>query len=221
MRKTFARLLQALGLATLLAAVAFAGLLYTASRWLVVSDTLGPADAVVPLAGNLTRMVRAAELFRQGLAPRLYLSNARVKMEPTLRGLLTRLGHPEYGQIELFDRVMALEGVPREAYAIFGSGHVSTVEEAEALRAALGDANATLILVTAPFHTRRAKAAFEKILPRATILVTPSPYEEYAEKWWTDRDTAIQAVLEMVKTLHFLLGQAFRSTDGAAEPKAP
>lgn len=216
MKRLVARLLQALGLATLLAAVAFAGLLYTASRWLVVSDPLRPADAIVPLAGSLTRMVHAAELFHQGLAPRLCLSRAQVKIEPTLHELLRKLGYPEYTQEEMFDRIMAIGGVPRGAYAIFGSGHVSTVEEAEALRVALGETNATLILVTAPFHTRRAKVVFERILPRATILVTPSPYEEYAEKWWTDRDAAIQAVLEMAKTLYYSLGFAFRSTDNAA-----
>lgn len=216
MKRLVARMLQALGLATLLAAVAFAGLLYTASRWLVVSDPLRPADAIVPLAGNLTRIVHAVELQHQGLAPFIYLSKARHKPDPVLDPLLARLGYPRYSQEEFLQKVMAAQNVPAGSFAIFGSGHVSTVEEAEALRLAIGDAPRTLILITTPFHTRRAKAVFGKILPQATILMAPCPYEEFAEKWWTDRDAAIQAVLEMAKTLYYSLGFAFRSTDNAA-----
>ncbi|HWM78837.1 MAG TPA: hypothetical protein VNS56_14760, partial [Methylomirabilota bacterium] len=52
----------------------------SAFRWLgtalVVEDALKPADAIVVLAGGIpTREAAAAALYRQGLAPRVVVSN--------------------------------------------------------------------------------------------------------------------------------------------------
>lgn len=197
-------------MALALAALGLAALVW-APRWLVVADELRPAEAIVTLNGATLRAVYAAELYHRGLAPTIWVG--RPEFDPPQA--LVDLGLPFRPQEEDYCEVLRKKGVPDAAVRLFGHGHVSTVEEAEALRQTLGPGPHTLILVTASFHSRRAKAAFASAFPGSTLLLAPDPLEPLPEAWWRDRKAALNVVQETAKTLHFILGGVFRSTDGA------
>ncbi|MBW1742529.1 MAG: YdcF family protein, partial [Deltaproteobacteria bacterium] len=112
-----------------------------------------------------------------------------------------------------YKEILLKKGVPEEAISFFSQGHVSTVEEAESLRKDLGGKPTKLLVVTSPYHTRRAKAIFGDVLPNADIRVVATPYENFDPQWWTDKNSAIAVVLETVQTIYYHLGGAFRSTD--------
>lgn len=196
-----------------LGGLALAGLLLAAAlfpflgRLLESSDVPAPAEAMVLLNGNPVRGIYGAELYKKGLAPLLFVG----RPEFTAPKELVDLGLPFSREEEDYLRVLALKGVPRSAVRLYGQGHMSTVEEVETLRRELGFQPKSLLVVTAPFHSRRARLIFRKVFPETTILVCPDPQEALEPRWWKDRQSALKVVQETAKMAYYLCGGAFRS----------
>jgi uncharacterized SAM-binding protein YcdF (DUF218 family) len=188
-------------------------LMRCAGYWMQVNDTPEQADYIIPLAGDDTRLIKATELYHQGFAPMVLLSNA-VEPTPTrLDALRWKMGYPHYERTEYRARLLGLLGVPASVTDSFGKAHISTVEEAEALRTYLRGRQARLLLVTSPTHARRAKMIFEDVLPECRIMVSDTDEGTFGATWWRDQQTAKELILELSKTVHYLLGGVFRSTD--------
>jgi uncharacterized SAM-binding protein YcdF (DUF218 family) len=203
-------LLKLIGLATVVCVVGGAILLGLAGYWLTSDDDPEKADAVVVLAGDFSRPLYAADLYHEGYAPLIYFSNPPVRRQTLL---LRRAGIPMPRHAEIFRRMLIQKGVPGQAIRIYGENVISTAEEAEALARVLGDAPVKLLLVTSPYHVRRAKLTFERALPNAEVLALGTAYEDFPRKWWTDRDAAIDVVLEFAKFMHYLIGGRFRYSE--------
>lgn len=210
------RVLQIVGVLTLLGLLLGGTGLYFAGQWMQVHDEPRKADYILPLAGDDHRMLYAADLYKQGYAPRILISRPAAGPRTRMDDIEDSLGHPRFATVE--ERAHAIYNVldvPAEALAPFGKGHLSTVEEAEALREFLGPGPRTILVVTSPYHARRAKLVLEQTLPEdVTVLMTVTPYEHFNERWWTDYYTAPKVILESAKILHYLLGGVFRS-DGS------
>ncbi len=218
MRKLISVFLQGLGLITVLSVV-LAGLgLYLMGYWLVVNEEPAKADAIVVLGGNFSRPLHAADLYDKGYARVIYVGRPKPH-EQTAN--LEKLGVHLVRHEERYKEILLKKRVPEKAISFFGNGHISTVEEAESLKKVLGDRPVRLLLVTSPYHTRRAKAIFGDVLPNAEIRMVATPYESFTQRWWTERDSAISVVLETAQTLFYHLGGAFRSTDTSPKELAP
>jgi uncharacterized SAM-binding protein YcdF (DUF218 family) len=191
------------------------GILF-AGEWLVLNEEPAKSDAIVLLSGGMARPLYGADLYHGGYAPVIYVSRPKPD-EQVLH--VERLGIHIPRNEERYKEILVKKGVPEEAIRFFSQGHVSTVEEAESLREALDGRPIKLLIVTSPYHTRRAKAIFEDVLPNAEIRVVATPYENFDPQWWTDKHSAMAVVLETVQTLYYHLGGAFRSTD-LSKPKA-
>jgi len=183
---------------------------FFAGEWLVLNEQPAKSDAIVLLSGGMARPLHGADLYHGGYAPVIYVSRPKPD-EQVLH--VERLGIRIPRNEERYKEILLKKEVPEEAISFFSQGHVSTVEEAESLRKALGDKPMKLLVVTSPYHTRRAKTIFGDIFPNADIRVVATPYESFDPKWWTDKNSAIAVVLETVQTLYYHLGGAFRSTD--------
>ena len=220
MKRFFGRLLQTMGLLAILGLVAGAVTLYFAGQWLQKTDQPARADAIVCLSGDDQRLLHAADLFRQGYAPRVLVSRFRPMPEDErMEAVRQRLGYPVFADHEAYVRAyLGAMGVPAEAMEFYGRDVVSTVEEAEALRQYLGGEPAVLLVVTSPYHAFRAGMIFRDVLPDCTVLAVKNPHEHFVERWWTDQYSAIQVVLETAKLAHYFLGGAFRSTDPVPDP---
>jgi len=129
-------------------------LLRFAGEQLIEEDPLEKSDAIVILSGDnfyADRATRAAEVFRQGLAPVVVASGARLR--------------PYAGISELTTHDLIERGVPKEKIIPFPHDADNTREEAQALRKLLQQKNwKTVIVVTSNYHTRRAKYIVSKIL---------------------------------------------------------
>ncbi|WP_250645469.1 YdcF family protein [Salidesulfovibrio onnuriiensis] len=198
--------------------IALAGLLFWAAQWLDVNEPPQNGDYIVPLAGDPHRLFKAAELYKKGYAPTVTLSRAKLYPPSRLDKLEIKLGAPSYGPYEFEHKVLESQGVPAASIEEFGNGHISTVEEAEALKRHLQNKKATLLLVTSPYHARRAKMIFQDIMPEANILVSVPPEGSFKKCWWQDQQSAQNIVMELVKTAHYLLGGAFRSKQSGQLP---
>lgn len=160
-------LLLAMGAVALAAAFADAP-----ARWLVVQDRLEPADAALVLTGDLDfeRTKYAAALVRSGQARLLVLTG----------------GEPFLGDSaeSLRDRALA-EGVPAERIRLENTS-TNTWESLVAVAPILREERVrTLLLVSSPYHMRRASLAARRALPGIRILCEPAPCSHWSpEGWW-------------------------------------
>ncbi|HLD13378.1 MAG TPA: YdcF family protein [Burkholderiales bacterium] len=213
MKKIISRVLQVIGLLSLVALFLGSAGLYFAGRWLVLDETPAKADLIVLLGGDLSRPLYGADLYHRGYAKRIAVS--RPAPPPQTENLRT-LGMQLPRQDEQFREVLRRKRVPGNVISVFGDANLSTVQEAETLREFLGDRPVRLLIVTSPYHTRRVKIVFTRLLPRADIRVLASPYETYPQRWWTDQSAAVGTLLETAKLLYYYLGGAFRTSPPTA-----
>ena len=176
---------------------------------LVVEDELVEADVILPLAGGtFDREIEAAELFRQGFAPRIVLT--REPELPTLAYLGDRGIHLPVAE-EVRVRVLVDLGVPRERISFLAGIVRSTMDEAEAVAAWAVDANVgRVIVVSSPYHTARAKYTFERYAGNGLtqFIVRPTTLSEFSpENWWTRRDMLRLGIVELEKLLAYRLWQ--------------
>lgn len=209
-------ILQFIGLLSVLGLLATLIALPLLPRVLQVEDDIEKADYILPLAGEWHRYLRSAELYKKEMAPSVLLSNAKDREPSRFDTILEDMDIIIPPRSQLRRRILIHLGVPEDAIKHFGNGHISTAEEAEALRAFLiaqpQGLSARIILVTSPYHTRRARLTFNGIIPEARFMVTSPPEGALETRWWTDRRSAVTAVLETFKFIHYLLGGRFRAS---------
>ncbi|MEX0753409.1 MAG: YdcF family protein [Xanthobacteraceae bacterium] len=203
--------LQIIGLLTVLALAGGVAAFLFLAPWLQYQDRPERADYIVPLAGDIHRLIKAVELYKEGFAPKILLSNDRIRPPTRARELAAAVGYPVPDAREFRQRALAYYGVPPEATDSFGEGHISTVEEAEALKRHLAGRAGTVILVTSPYQARRAKLIFEHVMPQVRWLIVWPPEGALPERWWTDQDAALSTVWEAAKLLHYWAGGVFRA----------
>jgi len=126
-----------------------------AGEGLVVEDQLERSDAIILLSDDnfyADRATRAAELYRQNLAPTVVASGFRLR--------------PYAGISELMTHDLVERGVPKERVVPFPQDADNTREEAEALKTLARQKGwKSVIIVTSNYHTRRARYIFRKVFP--------------------------------------------------------
>lgn len=216
MRTFISRFLQFVGLLTIVGIISCIGLLAFAGYWMNVNEEPFKADYILPLAGDKNRLMKAIELYKEGYAPTLLASNA-ISYPPTPYDKLKwEIGYPKLSRDEMNQRILQAMGAGTARLESFGNGHISTVEEVEALKAFLKGQPAKILVVTSPYHARRAKMIFAEVLPECTVRVTVTGVGSFKKEWWKDQLSALYLIPEFAKTLHYLMGGVFRSTDQAA-----
>jgi len=154
-------------------------LLRFAGESLVVEDPLEKSDAIIILSGDNfygDRATRAAELFRQKLAPVVVASGVRRR--------------PNAGIAELMIHDLIERGVPRENILPFPQDADNTREEAQFLQKLVQEKNwKSVIVVTSNYHTRRAKYIFGRIFANSvTLRMAAARDADYdPEHWWEHR----------------------------------
>ena len=154
-------------------------LLRLAGHLWVVDEAPAPSDAIVILGDdnyNGDRAARAAELFKDGWAPRVIASGRYLR--------------PYASIAELEEHDLADRGVPRSAIVRFPQHAENTREEAIALRQLISERGwRRILVVTSSYHTRRSRYIFARILPAGTALrVVAARDSEYdPDNWWRTR----------------------------------
>lgn len=207
--KTAIHIVEHLLLASAVIALA---LLLTAGQWLQNSDAPAQSEAMVVLGGDFSRAAYAAELYQLGLAKKVYVGRAyRSKSERMLDQNM--IAYPR--QEEVYKALLRKKGVPPESIEYYGDELLSTVQEAETLAAQLGKGSGSLLVVTSPYHVRRARIIYRDAFPGWDIRVVGTPSDSMPAAWWTDQESARTVLLEIPKTIYYLLGGRFRSTPPA------
>lgn len=177
--------------------------------WLDYSDKPAKSDLIVVLAGSPARPFYAADLYRGGFAPEIWLS--RPYRAPAER-MAVEAGVLFPAEEEINRQILVKRGVPPERIRLFGEAVVSTANEALALKKALDPKGKRILVVTSRYHARRARYILRTTLPGAEIRVVATPYEKFTRKWWSSHAMARAGVLETAKWIYYLLGGRFVSS---------
>jgi uncharacterized SAM-binding protein YcdF (DUF218 family) len=185
------------------------GVIVYSGNWLLQgADRPAQAQAIIILAGDLSRSFYAADLYRQRYAPDVYIS--RPIRLPSL-ALLDKLGVTYPREEEINKQVLQKKGVPSEHIHFFGRSSISTTEEAQELHKIFSQTGQTILIVTSPYHVRRTKMIFRDAFKGSIIRVVPTIYETFPKQWWTTEDSSRTVVTELVKIIFYKLGGHFHS----------
>lgn len=190
-----ARTAAALAVLALFTLFTYDHALTAVGNFLVVEDLPSEAEAIVVLSGDLgARLEQGVELYRQGYAPRLILAGGGQPGRPSAAEVMKR-------------QAVAL-GVPSAA-ALLVNESTSTREDAlftRELMAANGIRSA--ILVTSPYHQRRAVLTFRHVFAGSGISVASYPVRDdqwQADSWWRSQDNLRLTLVELAKLAYYKL----------------
>ena len=195
-----------------------------AGSWLVKSDDIRHADAMIMLMGGISdRVLQVADLYQQDVAGEVWI----VEEGSGAMSLLEERGVHIISTTEQVYGALKDLGIAEDRIVILPGGATSTQMEAEitrdylATRAGIDQAGIdqalsglpgidTLLVVSSASHTRRAHQIFSaavKTLDRPVVIFcSPSPYTNFnAQEWWKDRDDIQDVFFEYVKMANFLL----------------
>jgi uncharacterized SAM-binding protein YcdF (DUF218 family) len=199
--------------AALLVLILLGGFAFSrAGSSLSVDDPLQPADAIVVINGRVPyRAMKGAELYKQRLAPEVWLTMgnrnaAEVEMEkldvhPTLEHI--------YSQA-----VLERLGVPAKVIRIVPGRNNNTATEMKTIAGFARQQHAKrLILVTSSYHSRRVRSLWHQVAdnnPPAIVQYTDDePFN--AGRWWADTADAWTVSREWFGLLNAWLGFPLRS----------
>lgn len=173
----------------------------TAAEWWVVSDPVGPADAVAVFGGGLDdRPFAAAEYYREGLVKKVLVSNSH---ESHTRRLGVIMPHAAANRA-----VLLKLGVPADAIEVFGTDLANTHEEAFALREWMARNGAHSIIVpTEIFATRRLRWTLHRVFGDGTVIRVPGidPTEYREDEWWRHETGLLRFQNEVLKFIYYRL----------------
>lgn len=171
-------------------------LLQAAGDFLAVSDAVTPVDAVIVIGGDgVERIATSRQLLQDGYGQWLVIS-----------------GGPYGGGLNsaVTMRHQALtSGVPAGRILVDDTSE-STVDNAEGTaRLMASHGLRTGVVLTSPYHTRRAGVVFSRVFRRTGLLARVLAVDDghfRLERWWTRRSDRRLVVREYLKLAAFLGG---------------
>lgn len=169
-----------------------------AGNFLVKNDPLGKADIIIVLAGEYGERVRhGVLLYKQGYADKILFSGGSITEFPGEKKI-TWAGQMKNYAIHL--------GVPENAVILQDESR-STQEDATFSFRILQDSHlSSAILVTSPYHSRRAFNIFKPVFKDIKIRSVPVAESWYdADSWWKSSKGRFQVAREYFAYLWFFL----------------
>jgi len=172
--------------------------------FLIVQDTLRPADVIHVIAGEDYRTDYAIQLYKQGFGEHLFFAGGWCEFH-------------QYNHGEHAEEISLGEGVSFDAIAFDDSKVTSTYMEAERLKAWIEsspDPIRSVIVVSDPFHMRRARWIYRKVLGNQIQLqMAPVPFDltPYQRTWWKDVESRKYVQEEYTKFIYYLFRYQYSS----------
>ena len=157
-----------------------------------------PADVIHVIAGDDYRTDYAIQLYKQGFGQDTFLHR-----RDGARSIF--INHGEHAQ----ERSLA-QGVPLDAIAFDDFTVMSTYMEAERLKEWIAQSPypvRSVMIVSDPFHMRRARWTFQKVLgDKIEVQMAPVPFEltPYQRTWWKDQQSRQNVREEYSKFIYYL-----------------
>lgn len=170
--------------------------------YLIVQDSLQPAEVIHIIAGYDYRTDYAIQLYKQGYGKTLFFTGGGSGMHA--------YSHGEHAE----ERATA-QGVTLDAIAFDDSRVTSTYMEAERLKEWIARSShpvRSIIVVSDPFHMRRARWTYQKVFgDQVQIQMAPVPFDltPYQRTWWKDPESRQYVRDEYAKLIYYLFRYQF------------
>ena len=167
-------------------------------NFLIIRDELKPADVIHVIAGEDYRTDYAIQLYKRGLGKTLFFTGGWCTFH--------NYHHGKHGE----ERALA-QGIPASAIAYDDSSVSSTYSEVQKLREWTEQRPSpvrSVIVVSDPFHMRRARWTYKKVLgDRIETRMAPVPMEltPHRLRWWTDPLSRRYVRAEYEKLIYYIL----------------
>ena len=171
---------------------------FNLGNFLVVSDDLKKADAIVIFSGdNGFRTEVGVDLLKKGYGDYLIVSGGKVYDDVTMAELMKN---------------HAIKLGVDENSIILEIKSETTSDNAKFTKKIIEENNfESIILETSEYHTRRAKAKMEKALEdviingkKVEVIVRPSAEEKFTTRWWTSGNSVLIIISEYLKLVGYL-----------------
>lgn len=171
--------------------------LTASARWLIWEDSMIQTDVVIALAGDprCLRERQAVELYRHGLARKVVVSGI-----PLSWGRHTGDAARQY--------VLSLD-IPEDNILVLRNSWNTRREAIDLAQLMHSHGWTSALIVTSPFHSRRALYTFRRFAADLVFYSRPVPAhlpEWHPERWWTRRGDAGQTVREFFAWGNTLVG---------------
>jgi len=154
-------------------------------------------DAIVILSGNPERAIFASQLYKHGLADKIFLS----KEQKVIKNYL--ISEKNILTYKYYLKILLQNSIPENNIILFGINNKSTIDEAKSLSVFFDSKTLNILVVTNKYHIYRSKLILQKYLPNKNIhFVYP---DEFNEKWWKDKYQILNIFNELFKTIFFYL----------------
>jgi uncharacterized SAM-binding protein YcdF (DUF218 family) len=174
----------------------------------MVGEAPKSSELIVVLAGGAReRLLTALDLYRGGFAPAIMITDP-------------------YGFPDSQMRELVAAGVPERALLVPPLAATTTVEDARCIReVVLRKGLRSLLVVTSPYHCRRARLAFSRVLSdlevRVTVTASSSLYVDL-DQWWKSRDGWNKVPAEYLKLVRaWMTVPDFGTVGGPGGRKSP
>lgn len=172
-------------------------------NYLIIEDDLSPADVIHVIAGEDYRTDHAIQLYQLGYAKQIFFTGGWCTF------------HNYYHGRHGLERALS-QGVPEQALAYDDTPVTSTYDEALRLKAYL-DASPSpvnsVIVVSDPFHMRRARWTYRRVLGEGiAVRMAPVPFEQtpYWQRWWEDGKSSVYVKDEYLKFFYYVVRYQLR-----------
>lgn len=176
-------------------------LLRSAADLWIVSDPIGPADAVAVFGGGIEdRPLAAAEYYRKGLVKKILVSNGRQSPAEKRSVVMSHIAVSEGIRPKL--------GVPASAVETFGNDLTNTHQEVLALRTWAERNNACSIIVpTEIFSARRVRWMLHRAFSGecAIRVIALDPLKFGRNEWWRHTQGIGIFEKEIIKYIYYRL----------------
>ena len=158
--------------------------------WLAVEDPLAKSDAIVAISGDQgARTDTAVKLWKDGWAPLIIFSGASIDPESV-------------SSAEIMRREAVRQGVPENATLIEPASTTTEENAIEVAKVMAQKKMGSAILVTSPWHQRRASMEFARAFEPHAIKLRNYPARDAqwnAVTWWQHEPMRSQTLLELAK----------------------
>jgi uncharacterized SAM-binding protein YcdF (DUF218 family) len=166
--------------------------------WLAVEDPLAKADAIVVISGDTgARAETAITLWKAGWAPIIVFSGAAIDPESV-------------SSAEIMRREALRQGVPENATLIEPASTTTEENATDVAKLMVQRKVRSAILVTSPYHQRRAAIEFGRAFEPSGLVLRNYPARDPDWNpflWWKQEPLRSRTLLELVKLGSIFLSQ--------------
>lgn len=166
-----------------------------ASLYLSPQDKLEHADAIVVISGGDTdaRINEGVALYMDGFSDRIIFSGAAAE--------------GEISNASAMKNIAVRKGVPAKSILIEEDSRTTEENAIDVTRIIKDEEIKSIILVTSPYHQRRAYEAFRDSLGKDYKIINHSAKDSQWRKadWWSNSEARFLTLGEIMKNLYALI----------------